>query len=431
MKTLRFIATALLAISLGLSGCGEIETPVEPTPDPKPEEVKSEITIDADIITNGLSFTSEASEKSISFTTNEDWTLSIAATPSGETWCTASTTSGAKGDATVKFSVTENISDDDRSVSVTIKSGITTKTFTVTQKCADALLLTTNKYEVGKAGGSIEIEVKANIDYEMEIAENAKDWISETTTRALTTHKHKLNVSANNDVAKREGEIYFKSGDKVETVKIYQTGNATLILPKNEYTVSAAGETIMVHIRSNVEFEVQMPDVDWITDISTRGMSSHYLEYYIAPNEGYDSRYAEIIFYDKNNDLKEILKVTQEHKYAIIIPEKNITVEMEGGIVEIKANTNFNSIIVQISDSWISQIETRALTENSVFLAIEENTGIFERSAQIYLYGYADSYGSVGEHVIITQKCCSDIEATVTLEEAGTLKKSWEQIIRK
>ena len=223
MKTTKLLGIALLAISLGLSGCDEIETPVEPTPNPKPEEVKSEIIIDADIITNGLSFTSEKGEKSISFTTNEDWTLSIAATPSGDAWCSASTTSGAKGNVNVKFSVTENTSYDDRSVSVTIKSGTASKTFTITQKYAEALLLTTNKYELSQEGGTIEIEVKANIDYEMEIAESAKDWITEATTRVLSTYKHSLNIATNEEVEKREGEIYFKSGDKVEIVKVYQT----------------------------------------------------------------------------------------------------------------------------------------------------------------------------------------------------------------
>lgn len=137
MKISQLLGFASLAISLGLLGCGEIENPVEPTPDPKPEEVKSEITIDADIITNGLSFTSEKGEKSISFTTNEDWTLSIAAVPSGDAWCTASATRGAKGNANVKFAVTENASYDDRSVSVTIKSGTASKSFSITQKCAE------------------------------------------------------------------------------------------------------------------------------------------------------------------------------------------------------------------------------------------------------------------------------------------------------
>ncbi|WP_303330919.1 BACON domain-containing protein, partial [Bacteroides acidifaciens] len=130
---------------------------------------------------------------------------------------------------------------------------------------------------------AIEIEVKANIDYEMEIAESAKDWITEAKTRALTTYKHALTIATNEEVEKREGEIYFKSGDKVETVKIYQEGaEAIIVLSQKEYIVSDTGETISVDIRSNIEYSVQMPDVDWITDEpNTRGMSSHTLRYTI------------------------------------------------------------------------------------------------------------------------------------------------------
>ena len=417
MKTPQLLGIALLAISLGLPGCGEIETPVEPTPDPKPEEIKSEITIDADIITNGLSFTSATGEKSISFTTNEDWTLSIATTQNGDAWCSASTTSGTKGNANVKFSVTENTSYDDRSVSVTIKSGTASKTFTITQKYAEALLLTTNKYELSQEGGTIEIEVKANIDYEMEIAESAKDWITEATTRALSTYKHSLNIATNEEVEKREGEIYFKSGDKVETVKVYQTGGALILLSKDKYAVSANGETISVDIRSNVEFGVQMPDVDWITEIVTRGMSSHSLQYNISPNEEYDNRSAEIIFYDKNSDLKETLKVTQAQKDAIVISEKNISIAKEGGVVEIKVKTNVD-IDVQIPTeySWVTVVETRSLDEKSVYLAIEENTNQVERRATITI---TNGRNNVSETVIITQEGNIVI---IELNEAGTLK---------
>lgn len=401
MKTTKLLGIAILAISLGLSGCDEIETPVEPTPNPKPEEVKSEITIDADIITNGLSFTSEKGEKSISFTTNEDWTLSIAATPSGDTWCTASATSGAKGNANVKFTVNENTSYDDRSVSVTIKSGTASKTFTITQKYADALLLTTNKYELSQDGGAIEIEVKANIDYEMEIAESAKDWITEAKTRALTTYKHALTIATNEEVEKREGEIYFKSGDKVETVKIYQEGaEAIIVLSQKEYIVSDTGETISVDIRSNIEYSVQMPDVDWITDEpNTRGMSSHTLRYTISPNEEYDTRTAEIVFYDNNSDLKEIVKIVQMQKDAIIIAQNEYTIEAKGGNLEFDINTNVD-FEVTCSVNWLRQnIATRGLVSKPLSFTIDENTSGEDREGLIVI-----SYGELTQEIKVFQK---------------------------
>lgn len=417
MKTFRFFGLALFAILLCLSACSSGgDDPIEPTP--KPEVVKSEITIDSSLISNGLSFTNAGGDQSISFTTNENWTLSVASTTSGATWCTASATSGTKGSATVKFTVTENTDYENRSVSVTIKSGTASKTFTITQKSTAALLVTTNKYEVGQEGGTIEIEVKANIDYKMEISENAKDWIKESSSRALTAYKHKLDIAMNEDFEKREGEIIFKSGDKVESVKVYQSGGAIILLSQNEYTLSDAGETISVEINSNVEFGVQMPDVDWIIDdSSSRGMSSHTLKYVVAPNEGYDNRSAKIIFYDKNSDLKDTLKIVQAQKDAIVVSEKNISVAQKGGDIEVKINTNVDfEVQIPLDATWITKTDSRVLTEKVIYLKVEENTAEESRSTTIII---TNTDNKVRDTVTITQQGKTEV---VTLDKAGTLK---------
>ena len=416
MKKVWFMLAMMVCILASCSDGGS-DNPVEPTP--KPEEIKTEITIDSGIVSNGLSFGVEGGGQSVSFSVNANWTLSVASTTSGATWCKASATSGSKGAANVKFTVDENTGYDDRSVSVTIKAGSVSKTFTITQKGADALLVTADKYEIAQEGGQIEIEVKANIDYQMEISGDAKSWITEASSRALTTYKHTLDIALNEDAEKREGEITFKSGDKVETVKVYQAGGALIMLSQNEYTVSDAGETISVDIKSNVEYGVQMPDVDWITDeASSRGMSSHTLKYVIAPNEGYDARSAEIIFYDKNSDLKDTLKVTQAQKDAIVISEKNISVAKEGGTVEVKINTNVDFEVQIPSDAtWVTRTESRALTERSVYLKVAENTGEGSRSANITI---TNQDSQLSETITITQQGNISV---VALKEAGTMKK--------
>lgn len=427
MKTAKFIFF-FLATLLCLSACEKEDNPKEPA---KPEEVKSEISIDANIITNGLSFSNTAGEQSISFTTNNDWTLSIATIQSGDVWCTASETSGTKGNANVKFAVTENTSYDDRSVSVTIKSGTVAKTFTIYQKAVDALLITTNKYELSQNGGTIEIEVKANIDYEMEIAENAKDWVTEAKTRALTAYKHTLTIATNEEVEKREGEIYFKSGDKIETVKIYQEGaGAIIVLSQKEYTVSDAGETISVDIRSNVEYGVQMPDVDWITDSpDTRGMSSHTLKYTIAPNEGYDSRSADIIFYDMNSELKDTLKVVQAQKDAIVISKKAYEVDADGETIEVKLSANVEFEITMPEVDWIEMVSTRTLQNHTLYFKVAENLTISNRTANIV---FSNKESKLSDTISIKQlsslgnhKFYSDskgLYGIVELYRAGVLK---------
>lgn len=400
MKAHRFIGFTLCAILLCLSACSNGgDDPIEPTP--KPEVIKSEITIDSNIISNGLSFSNVAGDQSISFTTNENWTLSVASTTSGATWCTASATSGSKGTANVKFTVTENTDYDNRSVSVTIKSGTATKTFTISQKGVDALLVTTDKYEVSQEGGTIEIEVKANISYKMEISEKAKDWIKESSSRALTAYKHKLDIAANEEVEKREGEIIFKSGDKIETVKVYQAGGAIILLSQDEFTVSDAGETISVEIKSNVEFGVQMPDVDWITDeTSSRGMSSHTLKYIISANDGYDSRFASIVFYDKNSDLKDTLSIVQIQKDAIIVANNEYRINSDGGILKFEVNTNVD-FEVAVSVDWIKQnAETRSLETKSLSFTIDEYTALDkEREGFITI-----SYGNLMQEIKVIQE---------------------------
>lgn len=390
------------------------------TPTPKPEEIKTEIIIDSGIISNGLSFGATEGEQSISFSVNADWTLSIASTTSGTTWCKASATNGNKGTINVKFTVSENTDYEDRSVSVTIKAGTVSKTFTITQKGADALLVTTTKYEVAQEGGQIEIEVKANISYQMEISEDAKSWITEVESkgRSLTINKHKLDIAMNENAEKREGEITFKSGDKVETVKVYQVGGAILLLSQNEYTVSDAGDTISVDIKSNIDFGVQMPEVDWVIDeASSRGLSSHTLKYIVSANEGYDSRSAEIIFYDKDSDLKDTLKVIQAQKDAIILSEKEMIIEKEGGIVGVIINTNVDFDVQIPSDvTWVTYKSSRSLTEKTFYLKIAYNPNDESRSANITV---TNEKSQLSETFVITQHGQITV---VTLDVAGTLK---------
>jgi len=415
MKKVWFMLAMMVCIFASCSDGGG-EEPITPTP--KPEEVKTEITIDSGIISNGLSFSSAEGEQSVSFSVNADWTLSIASTTSGTTWCKASATSGSKGTANVKFTVSENTDYEDRSVSVTIKAGTVSKTFTITQKGADAMLVTTTKYEVAQEGGQIEIEVKANIDYKMEISEEAKDWIKESSGRALTTYKHKLDIAMNEDAEKREGEITFKSGDKVETVKVYQAGGAILLLSQNDYNVSDKGDTVSVDIKSNIDFGVQMPDVDWIIDeASSRGLSSHTLKYVVMANEGYDGRSAEIIFYDKNSDLKDTLKVAQAQKDAILLNEKYIEVDSKGGEVKVKLKSNIDYDVVS-NVSWIKlSSKARGLNECLINLSVDENLDEDVRLGKVILI---NNENNVSDTLTLNQK---GYKVIVHLEKPGTLKK--------
>ena len=367
-----------------------------------------------------MSFTEGAGEQSFSFVANEAWTISVATTKADEAWCKVSPTSGGAGSHVVKITTTENTSYDDRSVTITLKSGSESKSFVVTQKQKDALLLTSDKVEIEQKGGTFTIEVKANVSYTATIGETCKSWITEgSNTRALSTSTKTYSVAASEESEKREGTITFTAGNLSETVHIYQAGGDIILLTQNEYHVDAAGENITVDLKSNCEYEVEMPNVDWIHTTSTRGMSSHTLYYTIDANEAYDSREAKINFRNKANNVVETLTIIQAQKSAIILGKKEVTVKSGGETIEVKLSTNVDYKVVMPEVDWISSVSTRGLTEHTLYYTVAKNESDDERVAKIT---FKNTGSNIEEMLTITQEGQMPVaKATIHVSEPGTL----------
>ena len=268
--------------------------------------------------------------------------------------------------------------------------------------------LANDKFEVDQAGGTVTVEVKSNVSYTATIGEECKDWIKESnSTRALSTTTKSYTVAMNEDGKKREGSIIFSDGSLTETVHIYQAGGSIILLSQNDCHVSASGEEITVELRSNCDYEVVMPSVDWIKETMTRGMSSHTLHYTVAPNDSYDGRKTEIIYRDKSDSsIADTLTILQAQKDAIIISEKEVKVGSEGGTVEVKIDANVD-FEMQLPDvEWISETSTRGLSTHKKYLKIAENTGETSRTAEV-----------------VFKNTTSGIEETLTVSQSAKGKR--------
>ena len=415
MKAFRLIRTVLLTVFLyaNFSACSS---------DPIIPEVTIEMGSE-DYFAKNMDFDSTTGEKTFSFNSNVDWTIDVSATRNGSTWCTATPNSGKAGANTVRIKVQENTSYDDRSVVLTLTAGSSlTKTITITQKQTDALLLTTNKFEVGPKGGKIYAEVKSNIEFEAIIPDAYKSWISQgSSSRGLSTSNLSFDIKETEEVDKREGEIIIKSGEISETIRVYQTGQNILLLSKNQYPVTDKGETIAIEIKSNFSFDVQMPEVNWVKEeVESRGLSSHTLYYKILPNESYDKRSAEIIYFDRNSALKDTLKIIQAQKDALIISTKEYEVKSEGEIIDIELNTNIEyEYHIQDSCNWIAFIEnrSRSLSTHKLTFKIDKNEELYSRSSIIY---FSNKEKTLSDSIKITQ---SGNIKEIHVSEAGTLSK--------
>lgn len=386
-------SVAVLCLLSTVTGCSDDEDPAEIIPDPG-----SEI-----YFTKSLDFTSNSGESILSFTTNKDWTIEVSQSGGDVSWCTVFPSKGKAGENEVLVKVAENTGTDDRNATLILTAKELTNRIVVTQKQKDAITLTTAKFEVDKNGGDIEVEVKANVSYEVIIPEQYQSWIHKRTIRP---DKCVFGIDKSEEYDKREGEIVFQSGDLKETLKVYQTGGGVLLLSKNEYTVSDKGDQIAVELKSNFDFEMKMPQVDWITTTVTRSVSSHTLYYTIAPNDTYDKREAEIIYYDRTNkSLADTLKIVQVQKDAILLSQKEYSVGCNEEFIYVEVNTNVD-FTIQIPNScasWINMVDSptsRGLVSHKISFKISENATDKERVGEIVV---SDKKGSLSEKIIVKQ----------------------------
>ena len=340
---------------------------------------------------------SNSNTQSVIVTCNGTWALS------GETvsWCRPSKTTGQNNDV-VTFNIDENNLSDDRNATYTFTCATESAKFVLTQKGKDALTVTKSKFEVSAQGEQIAVEVNANISFDYEIAQADKSWVSYVGSRAMTTSRLLFSISPNEETATREGTITITSEIGKETIKIYQFGaSPALVLTQKEYIVPSDGQTIKVELNSNVDYEVAMPSVDWITESPTRAISTHTHYYTIASNTTCDNRSTEIHFYNKENNIDEIVEITQLQKDALIIGKTDYQVPQEGGTVDVTLQHNIDfEIKINETDTWITQIETRALQENQLRFNISENTTGAERIGKIMI---ANTQQNISQTITITQ----------------------------
>lgn len=388
MKQAIFTKLLLFSLFICICSCSEKEDPAQITiGDSSVEYFQSR-----------MDFPSEGGSKTISFSTNKNWVISVSESGMDVDWCSVTPSTGVSGDITVTINVKENTSYGERNVVLTLTAGDAVEKLRVSQKQNDAILLSSTLYEVPMEGEEIELQVKSNVNYTVEIPEQYKNWIhGESTTRSLENKDLRFKVDCNEDYEKREGEIVISDGNITEVVKIYQAGGGILILSKNEYNIPSNGGTITVDLSSNFEYEYQIPNVDWIKlDNGTRGMSSHSLNFDILQNDLYDGRSANIRFYDPNGTVNETVSINQAQKDAIIISNKEYSVDSNQNFISIDINSNieFEAIVDESCKEWIRLAEnplTRALNPYKLDYVIEENKTYDKRNGAIIIKGKNDA----------------------------------------
>lgn len=266
---------------------------------------------------------------SITVHASADWTASITGTIDSS-WITMDRSSGSKGDSQIKFQANaENLNIGDRNVLVKFDMGGDVFFATVTQKQTDAILKDPDKLELSNGAQSFSISLQHNIDYSVSVD---CDWIERVETKALNISKETFNVQANSKTTSREGTITFTGNGVTETVIIFQsecdqlafidgkpivgTGDQGLANARL-YQVGEEGGVQTVELKSNIEYDITWPDVDWLipadnsSNAKVCAVRNDVLVFEVAPNKSLNQRICYIIVKDHNSDLSATLSVVQ------------------------------------------------------------------------------------------------------------------------
>ena len=241
------------------------------------------------ILGDGAKVPAEGGSVELQIQYNTDYTVEVEA--SAQSWIkfikTKSLSSGKLG-----FEISPN-EGDERSGKVTVKDGsgkAAPVTATITQAAETKVLVVGDAATVPSGGATVEVDVKYNVDYAVEIESSAQSWIHYVETKAVKEGKLVFKVDANETTEERTGTVTLKDkSGKVSPVTITFTQEKALVINVGEPTVvPALGGPVVIPVEYNTEYDVKVeePAQSWIRVVRTKALSSGEIELDVSENHG-------------------------------------------------------------------------------------------------------------------------------------------------
>ena len=159
-----------------------------------------------------------------------------------------------------------------------------------------------------------------------------------------------------------------------------------LTISHSSIDAPAEGSSTTIKLLCNNKWTVSAPD--WCT-VSPSGGEGNEKEVQVTvtvkENAAYDGRSGSITF--KSGDLTATLNVKQEADTGVVLPknEYNISSDAQQLEVTVQASSPVQYEVAAEGKEWISIVETKALEDYVLTIAIEENSGYEPRKSEVYV----------------------------------------------
>ncbi len=303
--------------------------------------------------------------------------------------------------STLTFTVSKNDSICKRQGNIIIGEGELSDTVKIFQAGeTPSIVLNKNSYTAKSQGETFSVDIASNVDvtYLIEytnedgsLKEGTENWLQESSTKTISTNTYYFNVSKNESILNRYARIIFtnKENNLCDTLSVSQHRSIYISLSQSEFELPDAGGTVKVSVDSDINYDITLPEVDWISSNSQKNGNEHSFK--IDANMSDSARSANIIFSSEIYGVSDTLKIMQSCDKNFFILEDSITVSYKETLFPvpfcIRANSWSIGVIIDKEYDWISRDHTRTKSshETDIYFKVSENTTDTDRYGKIVL----------------------------------------------
>lgn len=272
--------------------------------------------------------------------------------------------------------------------------------------------------ELSAEGSSGTITFTANRDWTISWSDS---WISISPASGQASDEP-VTITAscgmNTTYEDRNATATIKMGEMTQTINIRQLANLGIVLPSQSYDLLSDSRTIEIEVQANVLYSVTS-SVDWIQQTGTKALSSKTLIFSIKENTSYDAREGKITLKPQDNSVQEkIIIVRQAQKNALNVNRTSFDMPYGGGEFEIGVETNV-PFDVKTNEDWIHYTKTKALSNPTVVMTVDENPTSSPRSGKVEI---VQQNGTLARTINVTQAGRIAVSSIELDETSLTLK---------
>jgi len=244
----------------------------------------------------------------------------------------------------------------------------------------------------------------------------------------------RVTAVANTTYSGRSTELIVTAATLSSTVSINQAQKDALILTQKIFNLPSTAGSVAAELKSNISYDITIPaDAPWVTKVKSKALVTSQHEFAVAANDGYDSRSTKIIFKDKNSSLSDTLTINQAQKDALILTQKRFNVPSSSSTVSVELRSNISyTVLLPPAVSWVTKVNTKALTTYNHQFAISANETYDSRSVKII---FKDNNSTLSDTLTIVQAqrdaiIFSPLKSFVVQKGGGTINYTLQSNIQ-